>query len=339
MNGRKSQSGTARESFLVTPLRAESTRPPVAADRGPDGTDVSDQTTKPQKHHTRTRIVPYILIAPATVYVTVFQLIPFLHQVYLSFTDAQLTSPADAVWIGFRNYSSIFSDPNFQRTLLTTLIYVAVCVLFPVGIGLATALYLNVPFRGRLIARALIALPYAAPGVAIALVFAWMLNPQYGILTRALSFLGINPAAGVLQSTAFALPAILLITVWQLTPFNVIVMLSALQSIRQELVEATRLDGGGSRWIFTDVTWPTIKPTIFLLLTLNAIWSLRRFELIWVLTKGGPADRTKTLVIDLYSNAFELHHLGRAAAMGVVGVVVSIVFIGVSVSLRAGKSE
>lgn len=297
------------------------------------------QATKPEKHLTLRRVTPYVLIAPACAYILILQIVPFFHQLYLSFTDSQLTSLADAAWIGIDNYISIFSDPSFHKTLVTTAIYVAVCVLLPVVTGLAIALLLNVPFRGRLIARALIALPYAAPGVAIALVFAWMLNPQYGIVTRALASAGFTAPGGILQSTTLALPVILIITVWQLSPFNTIVTLSALQSIREELVEATKLDGGGARWVFMAVTWPTIRPTVFLLLTLNAIWSLRRFELIWVLTKGGPMDTTKTLVIDLYSNAFELHHLGRAAAMGVVGVTVSIIFIAVSVALRARKSD
>lgn len=290
-------------------------------------------STKPVQRRPRrgplgARWVPYVFLAPAIAYVLLFQVVPLFQQMWISFTDAKLINPGAGRFIGFDNYVRIFTDEGFQRTLLITLIYVVVCVFGAVGIGLLVSLLLNGSFPGRAIARSLVTIPWAAPGVAIALIVSWMLNGQYGLFTRILGFFGIVvPPGGLLNDASTALPTILTITLWQLFPFSAIVLLSALQSVPQELVEATRMDGGGPLWVFRSATWPVIRPTVGLLLVLNAIWAIRRFELIWLLTRGGPVGSTRTLVIDLYSRGFESNDLGRAAAVGMVGLVISLLFV------------
>ncbi|MCU1476292.1 MAG: sugar transporter permease, partial [Subtercola sp.] len=130
---------------------------------------------------------------------------------------------------------------------------------------------------------------------------------------------------------ATALPAVLITTVWQLFPFSAVVLLSALQSVSKETMEAAQMDGGNTWWVFRVATWPFVRPTVGLLAVLNAIWAIRRFELIWLMTRGGPVQSTNTLVINLYSSAFELNQLGTAAAIGMVGVVISLFLVGASV--------
>ena len=277
------------------------------------------------------RWTPFLFLGPAMVFILLFQAVPLGQQIYLSFTETSLLNPARNEWVGLDNYAWILSDPEFQRTLLTTLVYVLICVVGSVGLGLALALLLNRAFAGRGIARALITIPWATPGIAVALIATWMFNAQYGIVNRLLDAVGLGvPGGAILDSPQFALPAILATTVWQLFPFTSVVLLSALQSVPQELTEAATMDGAGRWWAFRAVTWQVIKPTVGLLALLMTIWSIRRFELIWLMTRGGPVGTTETLVIDLYSQAFESQQLGRAAAIGMVGVVISLAIIGAS---------
>lgn len=282
---------------------------------------------------------PYIFLAPAAVYITLFQLIPLLQEVYLSFTRTTLLNPSHNVWVGFDNYVAAFQSATFQQTLLVTLVYVVVCVVGAVGIGLLVALLLNSRFPGRGVARALVTIPWAAPGIAVAVIAVWMLNAQYGILTRLLNSLGVEVGeGGVLNNPDLALPAILITTIWQLFPFTAVVLLSALQSVPAELVEAADMDGAGRWWQFRVVTWPVIRPTVGLVAVLMAIWSIRRFELIWLMTRGGPLGSTRTLVIDLYSQAFDSKQLGTAAAIGMVGIVISlIIVVGARLITRAAE--
>lgn len=288
------------------------------------------------------RLTPYYFLLPAVIYLLLFQAVPLVQEFYLSFTRTTLLNPKKNEWVGLSNYQTIFNDPAFLRTLSITAIYVIVCVVGAVGMGLACALLLNGSFRGRGVARALITVPWAAPGVAVALIATWMLNAQYGVVNRLLSAIGLGVNDGqILTSTTWALPAILITTLWQLFPFPAIVLLAALQGVPSELKEAAAMDGA-NRWsIFRVATWPTIRPTVGLLALLMAIWSIRRFELIWLMTRGGPSGSTRTIVIDLYSRAFDSRELGMAAAIGMVGVTISLLLVTASQLLnrRAEKES
>ncbi|MET8358953.1 sugar ABC transporter permease [Micromonospora sp. NPDC005171] len=271
---------------------------------------------------------PYLFLAPAALFILVFQAVPLVQEIYLSFTRTRLLNPTRSEWVGLENFNEIFGDPEFRRTLLITVVYVITCVVVAIGAGLVVALLLNRKFRGRGVARALVTVPWAAPGIAVALIATWMLNAQYGIVNRFLDAVGLGvPGGAILDSPRYALPAVLATTIWQLFPFTSVVLLSALQSVPQDLNEAATVDGAGRWATFRAVTWQVIKPTVGLLALLMTIWSLRRFELIWLMTKGGPVGATETLVIDLYSQAFDSKELGSAAAIGMVGVVISLIVI------------
>jgi len=270
---------------------------------------------------------PYLFMAPAAVYLLIFQGYPLIQEFRLSFTRTSLLNPNNNVWVGVDNFVEIFSSRDFQQVLWTTFVYVVACVVGAVGVGLATALLLNGRFPGRGVARALITIPWAAPSVAVALIATWMLNAQYGIVARVLHAVGLDVSGAILNNQTWALPAILATTIWQLFPFSSVVLLSALQSVPKEVTEAATMDGAGAVWSFRVATWPVIKPTVGLLVLLMAIWSIRRFELIWLMTKGGPDGATETLVIDLYARAFVSNDIGRAAAIGMVGVVISLIIV------------
>lgn len=286
------------------------------------------------------RWTPYFFAAPAVIYLLVFQAVPLLQEVRFSFTRTSLYNPNDNAWVGLANYISVLASASFHQTVQVTIVYVVVCVVGAVGVGLGSALLLTGKFRGRGVARALMAIPWAAPAVAVALIATWMLNAQYGVVNRVLAAVGLAVPGGlILESPDRALPAILVTTVWQLFPFCSVVLLAALQGVPQEVKEAATMDGAGPLWSFRVVTWPVIRPTVGLLVLLMTIWSIRRFELIWLMTKGGPVGTTNTLVIDLYSTGFQLFDLGKAAAIGMVGVVISLLVVVASrlISRRAER--
>lgn len=274
---------------------------------------------------TAARWTPYWFIAPVSLYLFLFQGIPLLQELYLSFTSTSLLSPREHVFVGFDNYRDLFQASDFANTLMVTAIYTAACVVLAIAFGLAAALLLDSPFFGRAVARALVTIPWAAPPVAVALIFTWMFNAQYGVFNFAQRVLGIQAFENWLDSPQHALPAILITTIWQIFPFSSVVILAALQGVSIDLREAAIIDGAGRIQVFRAVIWPTIRPTVMLLALFITIWSLRRFDLIWLMTQGGPIGATDTLVIELYRRAFVYRDLGLAAAVGMVGLAIALI--------------
>lgn len=272
------------------------------------------------------RWTPYLFIAPIALYLLLFQGYPLVQELTLSFTSTSLLSPREHVFVGTDNYKELFEASDFHNTILITAIYTVACVILSIGLGLAAALLLDQPFRGRGVARAAVTIPWAAPSVAVALIFTWMFNAQYGIFNYVLRTLGLAAAnENWLDDPNLALPAILLTTIWQIFPFASVVLLAALQGVSSELREAAVIDGADRLSVFKAVVWPTIQPTVALLALFITIWSLRRFDLIWLMTQGGPIGATNTLVIELYRQGFVYRELGLAATVGMIGLTVALI--------------
>lgn len=268
---------------------------------------------------------PYWFAAPVVVYLLLFQGYPLVQELYLSFTSTSLLSPGQHTWVGLQNYADLLQQSDFRDVLVTTAVYTVSCVVLAVGLGLGAALLLDAPFRGRGLARSLVTIPWAAPPVAVALIFIWMFNGQYGVFNHVLRTLGLSSGMeSWLDSPTFALPAVLLTTVWQIFPFASVVILAALQGVSSELREAAVIDGADRLSVFRAVVWPTIQPSVALLALFLTIWSLRRFDLIWLMTQGGPIGKTNTLVIELYRRAFVYRDLGQGAAVGMVGLSIAL---------------
>ena len=268
---------------------------------------------------------PYLFAAPLVVYLLLFQGYPLVQELYLSFTSTSLLSPAEHRYVGLQNFADLVDVADFHQVLIVTAIYTVGCVALAIGLGLGAALLLDAPFRGRGIARSLVTIPWAAPPVAVALIFIWMFNGQYGVFNHALRALGLSGGMeSWLDSPTFALPAVLLTTVWQIFPFSSVVILAALQGVSSEHREAAVIDGADRLSVFRAVVWPTIQPTVALLALFVTIWSLRRFDLIWLMTQGGPIGSTNTLVIELYRKAFVYRDLGQGAAVGMVGLTIAL---------------
>lgn len=285
---------------------------------------------------------PYWFVAPVVIYLLLFQGYPLLRELMLSFTQTSLLTPQQSSFVGLRNYEELIARPDFWRVLGVTAIYTIVCVVMAIALGLGAALLLDRPFRGRGLARALVTIPWAAPPIAVATIFAWMLNAQYGIFNYVLKLMDLDVGyESWLDNPRLALPAILFTTIWQIFPFSSVVLLAALQGVSEEVREAAQIDGADRLNIFKVAVWPTIRPTVALLALFVTIWSLRRFDLIWVMTQGGPIGATKTLVIELYTRAFVSRELGEAAAIGMVGLSIALVVTLVYfwMTQRAEKAE
>lgn len=271
------------------------------------------------------RWLPYVFIGPLALYLLVFQGYPLLQELLLSFTDTSLLTPNLRPWVGLDNYRNLIEAPEFRDVLVITAAYTIACVVLAIGFGLLAALVLDQAFPGRAVARALVTIPWAAPSVAVALIFVWMFNAQYGVFNSALRGLGLEAGReNWLDHPNLAMPAILITTIWQLFPFAAVVILAALQGVSSEQREAAVIDGADRLNVFRAVVWPTIRPTVALLALFLSIWSIRRFDLIWLMTQGGPIGATNTLVIELYREGFVYRSLGSAAAIGMVGVALAL---------------
>lgn len=273
---------------------------------------------------------PYLFVSPVLLYLLVFQVYPVFREIQISFTDASLLKPLAGDWVGFDNYIDILTSDRFYQMLRVTLIYAVGSVAGTIVVALLAALFMNRPFIGIGVIRALITIPWAAPDVAIVLIFVWMFNNQYGVINYFLSQVGlIQSYQRWLDNPANAMPVVLFITIWKIFPFSALVLLAALQSIPEELFEAARVDGADQLNVFKNVMLPWISPTLAIVTLLVTIWSLRRFSIVWLLTQGGPVLATNTLVIDVYRESFKSLHLGYGAAIGVIGLAISLIATGI----------
>lgn len=268
-------------------------------------------------------LVPYVFVIPPALYLLVFMFWPLGRQIYLSFTKTRLANPNRSTFIGMDNYERLLASSDFYTTLKITLIYSASAVVLGVAVGLVAALVLNRPFPGRTLIRGILLFGWAVPNVAAALIWLWIFNERSGILNTIVTALGFDSISW-LTSTEMALPSILLVTVWQVAPFVMLVMLAALQSVPEEVKEAALVDGADKLNIFRAVTLPHIMPLLQLVSLLVMVWSIRRFDIIYLLTGGGPVGSTSTLIVKLRQVAFENHDLGMASAYGVVGLLLAL---------------
>jgi multiple sugar transport system permease protein len=268
-------------------------------------------------------VAPYVFVLPAIAYLGVFMFWPLGRQIWMSFTNTRIVNPNGGRLIGLRNYERLIQDPAFYESLRVTAVYALVSVLLGVLLGVVSALAINRPFRGRAVVRAVLLFGWAVPNVATALIWLWMFNGQSGVFNDIAAWLGLGRLAW-LTSPELALPSILVVTVWQVAPFVMLVVLAALQSVPEEVREAARVDGADPLSVFRAVTLPHILPAVQLVSLLVAVWSIRRFDIIYLLTGGGPLGSTSTLVVKLRQTAFENYELGMASAYGVVGLVLAL---------------
>ncbi|WP_309070859.1 sugar ABC transporter permease [Arthrobacter sp.] len=299
-------------------------------------------TADPPPRNKRRRFswTPYLFIGLAVLYLVLFAVVPLLKGLDLSFTDTRLLNPTGGTYIGFENYERLLGSGAFFKSVLTTLVYTAFTVVASLTLGTISAFVINRKFPGRTLARAVMVMPWAVPTVAVVLVFRWIYNDSSGVANAATTALGLGER-GWLTDPDYGMFSVVVATVWKVTPFVMLVVLAALQSVPEDLYEATRVDGAGSYSTFKLVVLPFLMPTLRVVGLLMTIWSFRRFEIIWLLTGGGPVDATTTIVIDVYRQAFNNSQLGVAAAIGMLGLVLSLIVTAIYfvLELRANKQN
>jgi ABC-type sugar transport system permease subunit len=219
----------------------------------------------------------------------------------------------------------MLGDGQFWRALFNTLVYTVGTVPGSIALGLLVAIGLNRKLPGLALLRSLFFVPVIISLVAVALIASWMFNDNYGVINAALEALGFEGVPW-LSSPVWAMPSLIITTLWIRIGFCMVIYLAALQSIPVELYQAAQVDGATGWRQFRHITWPLLGPTTFLLLILNVIYSLHVFDLIYVMTGGGPGSSTTVLVQYIYQVAFQESEMGYASAVGVVLYLMLLVF-------------
>lgn len=271
-------------------------------------------------HGSRRTYSAYALVTPAAALMLIMLLGPLAGVIALSFTDYQLGAPHFS-WIGLSNYQDLFADKVFWTALRNTLAYVVIVVPGAVIAGLAIALLIQSGTSLRSLYRTIYFLPVMATLIAMAVVWEFMLHPQFGLVNGVLRGTGL-PAFAWLQDRSTALYALCAIGIWQAVGFNMVLFLAGLVSIPKQLYEAAEIDGASSGWArFRLVTWPMLGPVTTFVVVISGIRSFQVFDTVHVLTKGGPSKSTEVLIHSMYTEGFEFFRSGYAAAITVVFLV------------------
>ncbi len=274
-------------------------------------------------HSPRQPLIPlrYALILPLLLVTAAVLLYPIFFSFWVSLHRYELTDLSNIRYIGFRHYARLPDDKSFLNALSNTLIFVvaAVGLEFTLGFVLAVLLHRQKTFRDFY--RAILLTPMFITPIAVGLIFRFLLNSQLGIIPHLLGLVGIRID---FFGPNLALPSIIMIDVWQWTPFMLLLLLAGLESLPHEPFEAARIDGAGGWQIFRHLTLPLMRPVILAALVIRGLDAFKVFEYIWAITRGGPGERTEMILYHIYRVGFRFFRMGEAAAMGYVLVVVIV---------------
>jgi len=307
---------------------------PALAARGRTGGAASDDAAPPgrrmrARQNRRAQLTAWAFIAPVVIYLGVFYAYPLYRNLDLSFRDYTLRSfidgTADFVW--FDNYVSVLQSATFAPALLNTAVFTGVSIIFQFSIGLALAVFFfrNFPLSTTL--RALFLVPWLLPLLVSASVWAWMLNSESGIVNAAIEALG-GPQVNWLTSPEWAMTSVLIANIWIGIPFNLVILYSGLQGIPSDLYEAAALDGASGWQTFWRVTFPLLRPVSAITLLLGLVYTLKVFDIIWIMTRGGPVNASTTLSTWSYRLGFggQSPDLSPAAAVGNLLIILAFIF-------------
>lgn len=273
------------------------------------------------------RIAGWVFILPALLGTLIFIVIPVICSFGLSFTKWDLLNPIR--FVGLDNYKEIFSEALFFKIFWNTVVFAISTSVLGVIIPLILACILNSKIRGAEFYKTAYFLPFITPMIVIGVVWEWIFDPNIGLLNHILH-LHIN----WLYDTHFAMPALIIVSVWKLIGYNMVIFLSSLSGISQSMFEAAKIDGASPFQTFKNVTIPLLSPSIFFVVIITAISSFQVFDLIYLMTQGGPLDSTNVLVYAIYKNAFEYFNVGKASAIAYVLFFIILVLTLVQWSLR-----
>ena len=268
------------------------------------------------------RRIAFTLIAPAMIILLAVNLYPFFYALYVSTHTFTLGRPTPPRYIGLSNYTYLFEDERFINSLWVSCKFVILAVATEFVLGTAVAFLFNAKLRGFATLRKLSMLPVMVMPLASGLIWFYILNENFGVLNWLVTALGSRQRIGFLTDDTLALLSLVLADAWQWTPFVMLVMFAALQSIPEYVYEAAKMDGLSSAQILWRITLPLLKPAIWIVLLLRVVDALKMIELVYLMTRGGPGGATETLSWYIYSTGFLNQDLGAAAAQAVVMIVI-----------------
>jgi multiple sugar transport system permease protein len=281
----------------------------------------------------RPGVAVWLLLAPCLLYLAAFSIYPLVYSLRLSFTDLTATDGTGR-WIGVRNYVDLLSDPLFWNAAKNSVIMVAASVLVEVVIGTAMALFFNLDLKGSWIVRGILVLPMLLTPIVVGVMWRALLNPDWGLVNWIIAQFGFEPP-NWLGSIEMAMKTLVMVDVWQWTPFVFVIVYARLQALPQDVFEAAQLDGANAFATFRLVTLPLLLPAISFAAVFRAVDAFRSFDLIYGLSYGGPARSTTTLSFFSFQNGFQFQNYGYAAA--VAYMMLLILIVGTTVLLRYVK--
>lgn len=252
----------------------------------------------------------YLFILPQFLGFLLFIIAPVLQSLYISFFEWDfITEPT---FLGVKNYTKILSSPYTWKILGNTVYYIIGFVPLTIIFSIFLAFLMTQKLKGVSVYRTAIFLPNVTSSVAVSLVWMWIFNPDMGFVNAILSMIGIN-GPGWYASLEWAMPTVILMAVWQAAGYYMIVFMAGINGISETYYEAAKIDGANTFQCFTKITLPLLTPTIFFVLTMLLINGFQVFNEVYMLTRGGPADVTTTIVLEIYNNAFQFFKMGEAA--------------------------
>ncbi|MGL6154296.1 MAG: carbohydrate ABC transporter permease [Cetobacterium sp.] len=275
----------------------------------------------------------YIMIFPLVIGIGIFYIFPFFQNIYFSLTN--LGAFGQYEYIGMKNYEKLISDPKMYRALKNTFMYVLFSVPFGISCSILIATLLNSKIKGLTIYRVLYFLPAVTMPTAIAMVWKWLYNKEFGLLNIILGNFGIEPRTW-LSDPKLALYAVIIVAIWASIGYNMVILLAGLQGIPKMYYEAALIDGANPVVMFFKITLPLLSPTIFFVTVMTFISSFQMFDLIFMMvSRNNPAfESTMTIVYFFYTNAFQMSEKGYAAAIAVVLFIIIFIFTIIQMKLQ-----
>ncbi|WP_227522026.1 carbohydrate ABC transporter permease [Bacillus solitudinis] len=266
----------------------------------------------------------YLFMIPAFLFVVIFMLYPIFYNIFVSFQDVTIMNlNGEKPFVGFQNYAQIFQDERFHVALKNTTIYTISCIVFQLSIGFLLALFFNQQFPFRNFFRSIMLLAWMTPLVITGTLFKWLYDVDYGVINYLLVQIGVlSEPINWLGQESTALLAIIITNIWIGIPFNMILLLSALQALPHDVYEAARIDGASRLQSFYKITIPLMRPAILVVLVLGIIYTFKVFDIILIMTGGGPINATQVLPFFGYELAFVNFKFGLSGAVATIILVI-----------------
>lgn len=287
---------------------------------------------------------PHIFMTPSYIVLIIFMGYPLLNCFRLAFSNYKITNLDNVTFAGLGNFIEIFKTQEIQMITWNTVKFVIITLVCQLVLGMILALALKKPFKGRGLYQGIVFLPWAFSGFLVGLTFQWLFNAEYGPINDIMLKLGfIDQKITFLGSPDLSLYTVIIALVWQGVPFFGIMILAALQSVPEELIEAAKTDGAKAIQRFIHITLPCIKPTLVVTVLLRTIWIFNNADIIYIMTKGGPANTSHTLSSFMFIKAYSTLDFGFASALGVLFMLgltmYIIIFIKVTKYNQAGDNS